>query len=346
VILDEAGMTADADLARLVLAIERQGAKLVLVGDHRQLSAVGPGGALASMLARHPEVVTALTENLRQRDPAERRALDQLRHGNIDRAVAFYAHRGRIHVQPAKTQALGAMVRAWAADTAAGHDTIMVAYTRANVAALNRIARAHADQAGRLAGEDLVAPGGRFYAIGDPVVLLAPNHDGDLVTSQRCTVTTVDQDTQALTLATDDGRYVTLTGEAIDADHLDHGYAMTVHREQGATCDRTHYLADGGGRELAYVAMSRARHRSIVYAVADDLDQAIDDVTYDWSLDRHQQWITDTHQPDPKPATVDHILDQAPRDLAETRRILDRLDRLTDQSSITEPPVPDVGLGL
>jgi ATP-dependent exoDNAse (exonuclease V) alpha subunit len=140
VILDEAGMTADADLARLVLAIERQGAKLVLVGDHRRLSAVGPGGALAAMLARHPEVVTALTENLRQRDPAERRALDQLRHGNIDRAVDFYAHRNRIHIQPTKTQALGAMVRAWAADTAAGHDTIMVAYTRANVAALNRIA--------------------------------------------------------------------------------------------------------------------------------------------------------------------------------------------------------------
>jgi hypothetical protein len=53
------------------------------------------------------------------------------------------------------------MVDAWAADTAAGHDTIVVAYIRANVAALNRIARAQADRAGRLTGEDLLAPGGR-----------------------------------------------------------------------------------------------------------------------------------------------------------------------------------------
>jgi hypothetical protein len=97
-----------------------------------------------------------------------------------------------------------------------------------------------------------------------------------------------------LTIATDDGRRVVLNGKAFDQDHLDHGYALTVHREQGATADRTHYLAEGGGRELAYVAMSRARGPSIVHAVADDLDQAIEDITHDWSLDRNQQWITRT----------------------------------------------------
>jgi hypothetical protein len=42
-----------------------------------------------------------------------------------------------------------------------------------------------------------------------------------------------------------------------------------MHRQQGATSDRTHYLAEGGGRELAYVALSRARQASIVHAVAD-----------------------------------------------------------------------------
>jgi hypothetical protein len=95
-------------------------------------------------------------------------------------------------------------------------------------------------------------------------------------------------------MATDDGRRVVLKGEALDQDHLDHGYALTVHREQGATADRSHYLAEGGGRELAYVAMSRARGPSIVHAVADDLGQAIEDITHDWSLDRNQQWITRT----------------------------------------------------
>ena len=40
--------------------------------------------------------------------------------------------------------------------------------------------------------------------------------------------------------------------------------------------------------------MSRARGPSIIHAVADDLNQAIEDITHDWSLDRNQQWITRT----------------------------------------------------
>jgi hypothetical protein len=98
-------------------------------------------------------------------------------------------------------------------------------------------------------------------------------------------------------MLTDDGRRVTLTRAEIDKDHLDHGYALTVHREQGATAERTHNLAEGGGRELAYVAMSRARGPSIVHAVADNLDQAIEDIAHDWSTDRSQLWISPTAQP-------------------------------------------------
>ena len=66
---------------------------------------------------------------------------------------------------------------------------------------------------------------------------------------------------------------------------------------QGATVDRAHLIADGGGRELAYVAMSRARDTSKVYVAADDLDQAVDDLRREWSLDRRQRWILDVDEP-------------------------------------------------
>jgi ATP-dependent exoDNAse (exonuclease V) alpha subunit len=189
------------------------------------------------------------------------------------------------------------MVDAWAADSAAGHDTLMLAWRRASVADINRLARVRAEQLGWLAGADLVTPKGRGYAVGDLVVTLAPNHRGELVTSQRGRVVAIDQRAQTLTMVTDDDRRVALAGAEIDKDHLDHGYALTVHREQGATADRTHYLAEGGGRELAYVAMSRARGPSIVHAVADDLAQAIEDIGHAWSSDRSQRWVTRTAQP-------------------------------------------------
>jgi len=293
-VLDEASLTADVDLARLLLAVNRARGKLVIVGDPRQLAPVGPGGALQALVDRHPDIVTVLNQNLRQRDLAERAALHYLRAGNMQAAVGFYATHGCIRIAPTRTETLAAMVDAWAADTTASHDTLMLAWRRSSVADLNRLARVRAEQRGWLSGPDLDTPDGRSYAVGDPVVTLAPNYDGQLITSQRGRVAAIDQRTQTLTMATDDGRRVVLKGEALDQVHLDYGYALTVHREQGATADRTHYLAEGGGRELAYVAMSRARGPSIVYAVADDLGQAIEDIAHDWSLDRNQQWITRT----------------------------------------------------
>ncbi|HEX2564156.1 MAG TPA: AAA family ATPase, partial [Acidimicrobiales bacterium] len=258
------------------------------------LAPVGPGGALQAVIERHPDIVTVLNHNLRQRERTERTALRHLRAGNLRAAVGFYATNGRIRVAPTRTGTLAAMVDAWAADTAAGHDTLMLAWRRSSVADLNRLARVRAEQGGWLSGPDLATPDGRSYAVGDPVVTLAPKPDGQLVTSQRGHVVAINQHTQTVTIATDDARRVVLKGEALDQDHLDYGYALTVHRQQGATADRTHYLAEGGGRELAYVAMSRARGPSIVHAVADDVGQAIEDITHDWSLDRNQQWITRT----------------------------------------------------
>jgi ATP-dependent exoDNAse (exonuclease V) alpha subunit len=132
--------------------------------------------------------------------------------------------------------------------------------------------------------------GGRPYAVGDRVVALAPNPAAGIVTSEQLTVTALSAD--RIDARTHDGRLVTLTGTALDAQHLDHAYALTAHRAQGATYERTHYLAAGGGRELAYVALSRARDRTVVYAIADDLAQAVDDLQADWGVERHQRWIT------------------------------------------------------
>jgi ATP-dependent exoDNAse (exonuclease V) alpha subunit len=89
-----------------------------------------------------------------------------------------------------------------------------------------------------------------------------------------------------LAQAVDDGCQVVLVGEALEAKHLDHAYAVTVHRSQGATYDRAHVLAAGGGRELAYVALSRARDRTAIHVTADDLDQAVDDLQADWGVER------------------------------------------------------------
>jgi hypothetical protein len=137
-----------------------------------------------------------------------------------------------------------------------------------------------------------------------------------------------------LTVRFDDGHTALLAGEELASDRLDHAYAVTVHRMQGATADRAHVFADGGGRELAYVAMSRARDTSHVYVVADDLDQAVEDLTVEWSADRRQRWVLDVDEP--------AIDDRARRpSLARRTESTLRLARLRAEREAVQAVAPD-----
>jgi conjugative relaxase-like TrwC/TraI family protein len=297
-IVDEAGMVDDPTMLALLTTSEIHGTKTIVVGDHHQLGAVGPGGGLEGLIIRHPAAVHMLSGNVRQHDPAERDALEQLRNGDVGRAVSFYAAQGRIRPNEQRLDALVDTVLAWAGDVDAGHDTIMLAWRRNDVAALNNLARTNRRAAGHIGTHSTGLRGGRNYAIGDRVVALAPDPDRRWVTSQQGTVTAIDAPTRTVTVTFDDTTEpVELRGEQLDDAHLDHAYATTVHRAQGATVDRAHVYADGGGRELTYVALSRARDATTVHCVADDLDQAVEDLQRDWSHDRCQRWTLDTDLP-------------------------------------------------
>ena len=170
----------------------------------------------------------------------------------------------------------------------------MYAWRRANVAELNRLAREAWRSMGRLGAEELTAPGGMAYAVGDRVVALAPGAGGTVVTSETGTVIALNDEQQSLSVRMDDGDAVrVLRGAEIGADRLAHAYAVTVHRSQGATVERTHALEDGGGRELAYVKMSRATDRSTVYVVADSVEQAAEDLRREWKVERRVSWAID-----------------------------------------------------
>ena len=81
--------------------------------------------------------------------------------------------------------------------------------------------------------------------------------------------------------------------DEIVADKLAYAYSVTAHRSQGQTVDAKYALADGGGRELAYVAMSRARGESHVHVVATDLRQASQRLAWAWGQERRQAWALD-----------------------------------------------------
>lgn len=308
VFVDETAMSEDEALLRVASATHEAGAKLVMVGDPCQLPSVRPGGGFDALVRRYGIAVHVLAENLRQHYVAERAALAQLRLGEVTEALSFYAAHGRIAVAPARDAAINAAVAGWAADVAEGAHAAMYAFRRANVAELNRRGRDAWDAMGRLSGPELVTTAGTPYRAGDRIVTLAPGARGEIVTSECGTVLAVDVRRGELVATMDDGRVQHFGPEEVGPDHLAHGYAVTVHRSQGATVGRAHVLEDGGGRELAYMKVSRARERTTLYPVADSVEQAAEDLVRDWAVSRRLRWAIDTGTPvrDPELTEVSH----------------------------------------
>ncbi len=266
-VVDEAGMVATRQLAELVDHAGRVGGKLVLVGDHRQLPALEAGGAFRGLVARG--LAIELRENRRQENAWERTALDHLREGRAEEALALYQAHHRLTVTPTAGAARRQLVRDW---WAAGDldDAVMIAHRRADVADLNARARL-LRAAGVLGRDELTLPGGEF-AVGDRVVVKANDVRRGINNGDRAQVVALDRD--GLTIETDRGR-VRLGRDFLDArtaagdPTLVHGYAITAHVAQGMTVDRTFVLAgDTLGRELAYTALSRGRKSNRLYVTA------------------------------------------------------------------------------
>jgi conjugative relaxase-like TrwC/TraI family protein len=265
VVVDEAGMVGTRDLAKLLGSVGD--AKVVLVGDPRQLPEVAAGGSFGA-LARGLGAIS-LSDNRRQREAWERAALDELRHGQVAAAVGAYGANGRISLANSAEAARAALVGDWWDQRRADPDAavLMVALRRGDVAALNGLARARMASAGALGDEVVIA--GVPWAVGDEVVGLRNDRRIGITNGTRGVVVGVGGPDSGLRIRTGAGDELALPPAYVEAGHLGRGYALTLHKAQGATVERAFLLgSEALYREAAYVGLSRARQRCDLYAVA------------------------------------------------------------------------------
>jgi conjugative relaxase-like TrwC/TraI family protein len=271
-VVDEAGMLPTRELAQLVARVRGLDVKLVLVGDHRQLAAIGPGGAFRGLMDRLP--VIELEQNRRQVAEWEREALRLVREGAAPEAVQRYDDAGRIVVGD-DADALRQRLVAdwWAARDLDG--AVMIAERRVHVDDLNGRAHALMGAAGTLGAEEMTVAGASF-SVGDRVVVRRNDPALGVVNGDRGAVVAVDPARGRIDLALQGGR-VSLPREYLERPTrhgrpaLEHGYAITAHLAQGMTCRRTFILAtDSLTREAGYVALSRGKESNRIYAIAPD----------------------------------------------------------------------------
>src|SRR5664280_268979 len=170
IVVDEASMVGSRSLDRLRHHVDVGGAKLLLVGDNRQLSSIDAGGALRTLSKELGAHVVTLTTNRRQADPGqqwERDALVALREGNVAPAVHAYADHGRVTLASTIDEARQRLIDDWWA-VHHKHTTAILAVRRVDVRALNELARARRQVAGEL-GEE-IRVGEKAFSIGDRVI--------------------------------------------------------------------------------------------------------------------------------------------------------------------------------
>jgi conjugative relaxase-like TrwC/TraI family protein len=335
-VVDEAGMVGTGALAELVdLAVSHQW-RLVLVGDPRQLQAVGRGGMFAELCRTGRTHQLATIHRFRHR--WEQTASLQLRAGNPDALDAYIRH-GRV-TAGTLDELVSEAARRWIAHTAAGHRVAVVAETNEHVDVLNAAIQAQRRAHGQLGDRVVRVAGGETASVGD--VVATRRNDRTLRTDRGepvrnrdlWTVLDVRRD-GGLTVSHRDGHgQVTLPADCARA-HVRLGYAATGHGYEGDTVDVSlGVVTPATSHRGLYVAVTRGREENQVLVVADRPEHARDVLEQVLTNDRADtpaivqrrhlaaQIPSDRRQPS-GPRTPEHAVTAAKRALDNARQRAD-----------------------
>lgn len=301
-LVDEAGMIATPKMEKILTLAQERGALVRALGDYRQLSAVGSGGALR--LVDREIGAVHLDELFRFKNPEEAAATLALREPPLvgtDKPFEFYKENGRIVAGDADAM-IEDLFRGYSADVSAGKQSIMIASTNEAVTKLNDLAQAHAIEHGQVStGAGAVALHNSSRAhLGDTIVTrknarrLIVNSGQDFVKNgDLWRVTGLHDDGRITAQHLAHGGKVTLPAHYVEQS-VELGYASTIHRAQGSTVDTAHALVDAStDRAGAYVALTRGRENNQLYvALADGekRDDVLDRITgaYERDLTVHE----------------------------------------------------------
>lgn len=360
VLIDEAAMISTRDWAELLPVLHHADAKIILCGDTGQLPEIDAGGVFRGLHTRLDG--PGLDEVIRQRDPAEIRALEHIRDGRVGIAIEFYRDNDRIVIEPRAAQVRDRIAvdyldatRTINPDTGQPQSVMVFAPRREQVSALNLEIRSHVAADARLVGEPLMVPtkydGVQPFQIGDQIRPTANWNQRGIINNDFGTITGIDHDTGSITFQPHraGAAPVELPAGYLAEGKVDYGYARTVHGAQGATCDAALTLGDPSVyNEMFYTQMSRARTEVTIYAtappptLADTIDTPIGSNAVE--VDPLGSLIDAATRSRGKALALDSLPAGRPEDLAaERRQLLAELSHIpNDQTDLIDRLVVEI----
>jgi conjugative relaxase-like TrwC/TraI family protein len=276
ILIDEASMVSNPDLADVVTQAATGGAKVILAGDTQQLQAVENGGGMA--LLADALGYARLTEPVRFRAAWEQAASLRLRQGDTS-VLAEYDQHGRIRGGDPE-QMMDAAAAAYLALTLDGTDTLLMAADHALRRELNRRIREDLMTLGVVSNGPAVKIADGTRASAGDLIICTRNDRG--VEAGEPGRTLANGDLLRIEAVTEDGL---LVRRALDADpatgqrrwtdrhfafndyhDAELGYAVTDHAAQSRTVTAGLAVITGTeDRQHGYVALSRGTEINLAY---------------------------------------------------------------------------------
>lgn len=256
-VVDEAGMVGTRQMQAIVTAAQRAGAKLVLVGDEKQLQPIEAGAPFAAIAKEIGAV--RLTEIIRQREDWQRKAVKDVADGEARAALAEYARRGFVEVAEDRETAKERLLQAWTkAGLSKPEDNLIVTGTNFDAVGVNRKIQELRLAEGYVKRAHVKAAGEEFHE-GDRVLFTRKSGALGVVNGTLATVIAVSETRGTLTVQLDGAGERTFSVSSYD--HLRLGYAFTTHKAQGMTAENVFILTSESmqDRQLSYVQSSRPR---------------------------------------------------------------------------------------
>lgn len=318
ILLDEAGQLATPDLLKLMQAVHRSGAKLVLVGEQQQMDAITHGGSLRYLSQRHG--YAKISTIRRQRQVWAREAVNDLRHGNARAAIISFQKKGLLHIEENSQLTREKLVSTWQSYIEANPHkaSAILAQRWKDVKPLNDLVREVYQQQGKLGNEHIhtecaVSNKTLYFAFskGERVRLTKNDYKRNYTNGDQGVVLEVKkiEDDIYFKVRLDNGRVVSfMRSEYCDEQgrlNLVQAYATTVYASQGSTVDGDTFVlyTTGMDRAASYVAGSRHKDNCHWFVNGQELDALsgqkdrgematlkarIDVLSYSMSINKHK----------------------------------------------------------
>jgi len=282
-VVDEASMLS-LRLAHALFRAVGPRTHVLLVGDADQLPPVGAGRVLDDLLDSGEVPAVRLTEIFRQaRRSLIIRAAHAINHGERppvqpadDDAVRDFFLVGRDHPGELFAEAVSLAASRLPAhyELDAARDVQVLSPMHrgpVGIEALNTELRARLNPEGAPVGSTPLR-------VGDRVVQSVNDHERELMNGETGVLVDYDRTRSRATLATDDGRRITLPPEGLRTIRL--AYCMSIHKAQGSSAPAVVVVLDSSHhvmltRNLLYTAVTRAERVCVVVCRPAALDTAL-----------------------------------------------------------------------